>query len=228
MGTRIYASKEDFLNRIDSSENGVSSAFAAVNPNYFEQNINNRGCWDCYDCSNCTNCSNCVNCQSCKLCVASNDNKNCTDCQYCEHCFNCINCNNSDNCNNCIDCSAAINCYDCNNCNYSIDCATCMGCDNCSNCSNCNYCNRCGDCSYTNQGFHRKNISLQRALMQHSDDGDAGSIDQLQKAGFDSFAQLADVTGEVEKLLVNWSRRYPRRFSLLVAGAVIEEQSPRC
>ncbi len=225
MGTRVYHSEDDFLKRQDPSENGVSAAFAAINPHYSEQNLNNRGCWNCRDCSNCVECRNCVNCHGCKLCIACNDSKNCRDCRHCEHCYNCINCNSSNNCNNCIDCSAAVNCYDCNNCNHSIDCVTCLGCDNCSNCSHCNYCNECSDCNYTNKGYHRKSISLQRALMHDSDKVEPTTLEELQRAGFDSFTHLADVTGETETLLINWSRQYPRRFALLIAGIAAQGQT---
>lgn len=227
MGTWVYHSEDDFLKRQDPSENGVSSAFAAINPNYSEQNFNNRGCWNCRDCSNCLECRNCVNCHGCKLCIACNDSKNCRDCRLCEHCYNCINCNSSNNCNNCIDCSSAVNCYDCNNCNHSIDCVTCLGCDNCTNCSHCNYCNKCSDCNYTNKGYHRNSISLQHALMHNSDEVELATLEGLQRAGFDSFTQLADVTGETETLLINWSRQYPRRFALLIAGIVAQGQAAR-
>lgn len=54
--------------------------------------------------------------------------------------------------------------------------------------------------------------------MHNSDEVEPATLERLQRAGFDSFTQLADVTGETETLLINWSRQYPRRFALLIAG----------
>ena len=54
--------------------------------------------------------------------------------------------------------------------------------------------------------------------MHDSDKVEPATLEELQRAGFDSFTHLADVTGETETLLINWSRQYPQRFALLMAG----------
>jgi hypothetical protein len=63
--------------------------------------------------------------------------------------------------------------------------------------------------------------------MHNSDEVELATLEGLQRAGFDSFTQLADVTGETETLLINWSRQYPRRFALLIAGIVAQGQAAR-
>jgi hypothetical protein len=219
MRTKIYKTREEFLTRTIRDENGVSEAFAKAHPNYESINFNNRGCWDCLGCTNCVTSSNCVDCFGCKNCSLCNKCYNCSDCQDCEDCYNCINCDGCNNCNNCIDCADSTNCYDCNNCDACMDCITCLACDNCSNCSFCNNCDQCSDCNYTNQGYHRKSISLRQ--MEHSllCYEDSKVITGLNKLGFQSFEQLAETTGESAQLLRNWCTFHPKRFSLLLAGA---------
>ena len=219
MHTQIYSTRQEFLSRANQDENGVSVAFAKTYPDYEAQNFNNRGCWDCFGCISCEFSSNCIDCFGCKNCNLCNKCYNCADCQDCEECFNCINCDMSNNCNNCIDCADSVSCYDCNNCSACIDCITCLGCDTCSNCSFCNNCDQCSDCNYTNQGYHRKSISLRQMEPTASFYEDASVAIELNKLGFQNFDQLAASTGESKQLLRHWCALHPRRFALLVAGA---------
>lgn len=48
---------------------------------------------------------------------------------------------------------------------------------------------------------------------------------QCKAAGLDSLAEFARITGESVTNLVNWHKKYPIRFRLLLAGAVIEKRA---
>lgn len=61
--------------------------------------------------------------------------------------------------------------------------------------------------------------------MHDSDKVEPATLEELHRAGFDSFMQLADVTGETETLLINWSSQYPQRFALLIAGIAAQGQA---
>ena len=84
--TRIYKSYDDFLNRENKEENGVSEGFAKRHPDFEEDNKLNEGCWDCDDCHGCDDCDDCH------------------DCHGCHGCYNCHGCHDCDNCDNCTDC----------------------------------------------------------------------------------------------------------------------------
>jgi len=80
MTTKIYKSKEDFLNRKNKNGNGVSEYFAHKHPNWEEMNSSNVGCWDCSYCSDCSDCSYCYRCYDCSYC------------SYCSYCSDCSDC----------------------------------------------------------------------------------------------------------------------------------------
>jgi hypothetical protein len=48
--------------------------------------------------------------------------------------------------------------------------------------------------------------------------------EQCKKAGLDSLAEFSRISGESVTNLVNWHKKYPIRFRLLLAGAVIEKR----
>lgn len=85
MKTRIYANFEDFKNRANKRENGVSAEFAEANPNYQQDNDTNTACYDCKCCSRCESCESCESCYNCKWCESLN---------ACERCDNCSRCSN--------------------------------------------------------------------------------------------------------------------------------------
>ena len=62
MNTRIFKNYDDFLNRKDEKENGVSEKFAMLNPNWESDNSTNEGCWNCRSCSDCSYCRYCSDC----------------------------------------------------------------------------------------------------------------------------------------------------------------------
>lgn len=69
--TKIYDSYEDFMSRPDEEDyyNGVSPEHAARNPNYYEDNKSNYGCWNCVGCTNCWFCESCTECNNCRDCA---------------------------------------------------------------------------------------------------------------------------------------------------------------
>ena len=67
MNTRIFKNYDDFLNRKDEKENGVSEKFAMLNPNWESDNSTNEGCWNCRSCSDCRYCSYCSSCSYCSF-----------------------------------------------------------------------------------------------------------------------------------------------------------------
>ena len=77
--TRIYKSYEDFLERKDQDENGVSENFAAEHPDFEEQNEINTGCW---------NCKSCKSCEYCAACESRESYEFCDDCEFCKSCAN--------------------------------------------------------------------------------------------------------------------------------------------
>ena len=62
METKIFKTREDFLNREDKDVNGVSEEFAKDYPDYEKKNETNEACWNCSDCSCCSDCSGCRGC----------------------------------------------------------------------------------------------------------------------------------------------------------------------
>jgi hypothetical protein len=48
--------------------------------------------------------------------------------------------------------------------------------------------------------------------------------EQCKKAGLDSLAEFVRISGESEQNLLNWHKKRPLRFRLLLAGAVIEKR----
>lgn len=48
--------------------------------------------------------------------------------------------------------------------------------------------------------------------------------EQCKAAGLDSLAEFSRISGESVTNLVNWHKKYPIRFSLLLAGAAIEKR----
>ena len=48
--------------------------------------------------------------------------------------------------------------------------------------------------------------------------------EQCKEAGLDSLAEFSRISGESVTNLVNWHKKYPIRFRLLLAGAVIEKR----
>ena len=101
METKIYKSYEDFVNREDKRENGVSEGFAAKHPDFEEQNKTNTGCWNCYDCKNCDSCN---------------------WCHSCDHCHSCYHCDHCDSCDHCISCNWCHSCHFCDLCNSCNSC----------------------------------------------------------------------------------------------------------
>ena len=99
--TRVYKGKEDFVNRADKEENGVSEEFALRYPHYRYDNDTNKGCW------NCLRCTHCKNLDSCTMCWNSRDSKELYDCIWCYGCQNC------EGCRGCQDCLRCENCLDC-------------------------------------------------------------------------------------------------------------------
>ena len=47
--------------------------------------------------------------------------------------------------------------------------------------------------------------------------------DQCKQAGLKNLKELADITRESVQTLVAWSKNKPRRFELLIAGAVSDK-----
>jgi hypothetical protein len=48
---------------------------------------------------------------------------------------------------------------------------------------------------------------------------------QCKAAGLKSLAELVRISGESEQNIINWHKKRPLRFRLLLAGAVIERRS---
>ena len=48
--------------------------------------------------------------------------------------------------------------------------------------------------------------------------------EQCKAAGLDSLAEFSRISGESVTNLVNWHKKYPIRFRLLLDGAVIEKR----
>ena len=92
--TLVFNSYEEFLNRPDKSINGVSISFALDYPDFSNQNLTNKGCFNLASCTNCTSCTWCRNCNNCY---------NCSHSSTCNHCINCNDCYDCDNCINCDD-----------------------------------------------------------------------------------------------------------------------------
>jgi len=69
MKTKIYKNYEDFMERENREENGVSENFASENPDYEEENTTNTACWNCTNCKGCVECEGCVECKGCVECV---------------------------------------------------------------------------------------------------------------------------------------------------------------
>lgn len=86
MKTRIYKSYAHFLKRKNKEDNGVSPEFAAQNPNFKQDNLSNKGCYDCSDCTDCHGCSGCHGCSDCSDCSG------CYDCSGCHGCYDCSHC----------------------------------------------------------------------------------------------------------------------------------------
>jgi hypothetical protein len=66
--TQIFKNYEEFSARSDKSVNGVSEEFANLHPNWDEQNLTNKSCWNCRNCKNCENCIECISCENCIEC----------------------------------------------------------------------------------------------------------------------------------------------------------------
>lgn len=54
--TRIFKSYEEFLERENKKENGVSQEFANINTSWEAKDASNEGCWNCSRCSGCFDC----------------------------------------------------------------------------------------------------------------------------------------------------------------------------
>jgi len=52
----------------------------------------------------------------------------------------------------------------------------------------------------------------------------ASPSDQCKKAGLDSLDEFVSISGESEQNLLNWHKKRPLRFKLLLAGAVSEKR----
>jgi hypothetical protein len=132
--TKIYNDVGEFYLRKNLAENGVDKQFALNNPNYINDNITNKGCWNClstiysHGCYNCENCNNlhlCGMSKNCSFCYMSMGLINCTSIIQCEylhdedHLYS-YNFSTLDNDvgSLCIQCSQCDNCDDC-----SIECA---------------------------------------------------------------------------------------------------------
>jgi len=48
--------------------------------------------------------------------------------------------------------------------------------------------------------------------------------EQCKKAGLDSLAEFVRISGESEQNLLNWHKKRPKRFRLLLAGCVDEKR----
>ena len=59
MGTKIFKTYSDFLDRENKEINGVNPEFADEYPDFEKQNESNKGCWNCRDCSYCRGCRDC-------------------------------------------------------------------------------------------------------------------------------------------------------------------------
>ena len=47
---------------------------------------------------------------------------------------------------------------------------------------------------------------------------------QCKKAGLKSLAQMVEISQESKQTLINWHRKYPHRFRLLLIACVIEKK----
>lgn len=83
MTTLVFKTIEDFFNREDQSINGVSEDYAAQFPEFKEENITNKGCWNCLQCMQCVGCENCFYCEYSHYCI---------DCVDCDSCLKCVHC----------------------------------------------------------------------------------------------------------------------------------------
>jgi len=129
MKTRTYKTFDEFCDRENRKENGVSESFAQESPDYEKDNHTNIGCWNCNQCTDCNHCKYLTFCQGCE------------GCSSCISCSSCRDCNNSADCTDCDDCSFCMSCKDCK------ACKGCIGCTECADSSYCNNCSKCSDCS---------------------------------------------------------------------------------
>lgn len=86
MITRIYKTQDEFDQRVDKRENGVSPQFAKDYADWESSSHTSQGCWDCLNCKNCRNCWNCRDCTKCRDCAS------CDGCRVCFLCFACYEC----------------------------------------------------------------------------------------------------------------------------------------
>jgi hypothetical protein len=112
--TRVYNSYDDFLNRENKQDNGVSVAFDNEHPDYIDQNKTNMGCYDCIDCLHCKDCIRCTDCYDCV---------DCSDCSKCKRCLDCSSCNRCRECKRCTDCIGRKYCTDCSGDSHSGSCS---------------------------------------------------------------------------------------------------------
>ena len=99
MKTNIYKTYQDFINRENKKDNGVSEEFAVAHLDYEEDNETNKGCWNCSRCSDCSGCSGCSRCSDCSDC------SDCSRCSYCSGCSDCSRCSDCSGCSRCSGCS---------------------------------------------------------------------------------------------------------------------------
>jgi len=109
MTTKIFKKYEDFLNRENKKENGVTQEFADLNLGW-DKESNNEGCWNCSGCHGCHGCSRCSDCSGCYDCHG------CSGCYGCSRCSDCSDCSRCSDCSGCSECHGCSGCYDCSGC----------------------------------------------------------------------------------------------------------------
>jgi hypothetical protein len=108
--TQLFEDLTAFLERDDTSINGVTADFAKEHGIDLEADDGNTGCWNCLDCERC------VDCKYCKYCRGCLDCKGCAGCKYCKYCTNCWNCVDCTGCVDCVLCVLCLNCVGCTDC----------------------------------------------------------------------------------------------------------------
>ena len=67
-------------------------------------------------------------------------------------------------------------------------------------------------------------MTLKKRLMMKSPEDEMTPSQQCKAAGLDSLAEFVRISRESEQNLLNWHKKRPLRFKLMLAGAVIEKR----
>jgi hypothetical protein len=101
--TKIFKNFSEFFHREDKAVNGVTQEFANNNPSWDEEK-NNKGCWNCSDCSDSLYCSDCSDCSRSSYSLCCSNCFRCSDCVRCVGCSGCVRSYNCCKCTRCSDC----------------------------------------------------------------------------------------------------------------------------